>query len=107
MQSQEYGTVVAGEEPRVLQMTVYFVNGQTETFNIYNVSELGSPSQELRQDVRRFLREDWWTLHLLDQTVFIHTANVLKVEIKPRLEGFQGEGVFQEAERVTAFNRYR
>lgn len=107
MQSQEYDTVVAGEEPRVHQLTFYFVNGQTETFNIYNAAELGASAQELRQDVRRFLREDWWTLHLLDQTVFIHSSNVLKVEIKPRLESFQGEGVFQDAERVTAFNRYR
>ncbi len=107
MQSQEYDSVVAGEEPRVLQLTFYFVNGQTETFNIYTTAEADSPPQELRQDIRRFLREDWWTLHLLDQTVFIHTSNVLKVEIKPRLEGFQGEGVFQDAERVTAFNRYR
>jgi len=107
MQSQEQDTIVAGEEPRVLQLTFYFVNGQTETFNVYNATELGSTTQDLRQDVRRFLREDWWTLHLLDQTVFIHTQHVLKVEVKPTLEGFQGEGIFQDAERVTAFNRYR
>ncbi|WP_448561730.1 hypothetical protein [Trichothermofontia sp.] len=107
MQSQAYETAVAEEEPRVHQITFHFVNGQTETFNVYNATELGTSTQELRQDVRRFLREDWWTLHLLDQTVFIHSSNVLKVEIKPRLGGFQGEGVFQDAERVTAFNRYR
>jgi hypothetical protein len=42
------------------------------------------------------------TMHLFDRTVLICTAQVMKVEVKPPLSDLEGQGVFPEAQRVTA-----
>lgn len=87
------------------QITFYYTNGETETFNIYDPVEAGLLQQELQQEFRRFLEKHWWILHLPDQTVCVNTANILKIEIKPPINRVQGEGVFANAERVTALTR--
>ncbi|MBD1942200.1 hypothetical protein H6F50_07475, partial [Coleofasciculus sp. FACHB-712] len=54
---------------------------------------------------RRLLDKSWWILHLPEETVFINTANITKVEVKPPIPHLQGEDVFSNAQRVTALTR--
>ena len=87
------------------QVTFYFVNGQTESFNVFQ-PEYGSVTpQELQQKIVAFLDKPWCILHLPEQTLCINTANVLKVEMKPPMGEIQGEGVFSDVRRVTALSR--
>lgn len=88
------------------QLTFYYTDGQTESFNIYEpADEAVETRQEVRLEVRRLLEQHWWVLNLPEQTVLINTANVLKVEVKPPMPLFHGDGFFAHAERVTALNR--
>ena len=96
---------MAEDEGNFLQITFFYTNGETETFNIYDPVEAGLLEQELQQEFRRFLEKHWWILHLPDQTVCINTANILKLEIKPSINRIQGDGVFSTVERVTALTR--
>lgn len=93
--------------PEQVQLTFHYVNGQSESFLIYNDVEAGTTRQDLRQEMRRLLDGHWWILKLPEETVVINNANVLKVEIKPPLASLQGEGVLDNAERITALNRGR
>lgn len=92
-------------QPAHVQLTIYYINGQTESFNIYDPVEAGAIRQEVQQEMRRTLDQHWWILHLSEQTVYVNTANILKVEIRPSVNRIQGEGVFPNAERVTALSR--
>lgn len=88
------------------QLTFYYTNGQSESFNISVNPEEETP-QDFRLEIRHFLQKDWWILNLPEQTVMINVANVVKLEIKPVIQQIQGQGVFTNAERVTALNRAR
>ncbi|MBW4648445.1 MAG: hypothetical protein KME06_07060 [Kastovskya adunca ATA6-11-RM4] len=89
----------------VIQMTFHYTDGQSESFYIYDPPNIHDTAQELRQEVRHFLDKNWWILHLQEETVYINTAHVLKVEVKPAIPELQGEGVFSNAERITALTR--
>ncbi|HEY9624952.1 MAG TPA: hypothetical protein V6C78_31785 [Crinalium sp.] len=89
------------------QLTFHYVNGQTESFNVYPPIEDDGTQQTFQLEVRHLLRKDWWIVNLPEQTVFINVDNVLKVEVKPPMDQLQGEDVFSNAERVTALNRGR
>ncbi|QYO64083.1 hypothetical protein [Leptolyngbya sp. 7M] len=88
------------------QLTFYYLNGQTESFMIPAALE-DETRQDMRIEVRHILQKDWWILNLDEQTVMVNIANVVKVEVKPSLTQLQGEGIFSNAERVTALNRSR
>lgn len=88
----------------ITQITFHYLNGQSETFNLYEPIE-DSTAQGLQLEVRHLLQRDWWILHLQEQTVMVNIANVTKVEVKPSLTHLQGEGIFSDVERVTALNR--
>lgn len=87
------------------QLTFHYLNGQTESFNIYDLTE-DETQQDIQLEIKHLLQKEWWILHLPEQTVMINVANVTKVEVKPALEYVKGEGVFAQAERVTALNRH-
>lgn len=88
------------------QLTFHYLNGHTESFVVPDALE-DETRQDLRIEVRHILQKDWWILNLLEQTVMINISNVVKVEVKPSLTQLQGEGIFSNAERVTALNRGR
>lgn len=88
------------------QLTFYYLNGQTESFVVQDALE-DENRHDLRIEVRHILQKDWWILNLPEQTVMINITNVVKVEVKPTLTQLQGEGIFSDAERVTALNRGR
>jgi hypothetical protein len=88
------------------QFTFYYINGQSESFNVFEQTD--DPAlQGFPQEMRRFLEKEWWILNLPEQTVMINVANVVKVEIKPVMSQLHGEGIFNNVERVTALNRGR
>lgn len=92
-----------------VQITFHYLNGQSESFSILPPGSDGEPTtrQDIRQEMRRFLKEDWWVIQLMDETVFIKASNVLKVELKPPVASLEGEGILSHAQRVTALNRIR
>lgn len=92
-------------EDNLTQLTFHFVNGQTESYNIMQLADGSVNPLQLQQQIRHLLDKPWWIIHLPDQTICIHTANVLKVEVKPALPEVQGEAVFPDARRVTALTR--
>lgn len=81
------------------QITFYYVEGHTETFS------LAINPQQFQQELPNLLQQPWITFHLIDQTVCICTAKVTKIEIKPPINQMQGEGVFDNCQRVTALQR--
>lgn len=85
-----------------LQVKFYYMNGETETFNIYQDADTQLVQQDIQQEFRRFLDKDWWVLHLSDQTICVNAASILKIEITPPITRIQGEGVFSHAELVAA-----
>lgn len=89
------------------QITFHYMNGQSESFNVYGHLEDNAIQQSLQLEVRHLLQKDWWILNLPEQTVMINVDNVVKMEIKPPLDHLRGEDVFSNAERVTALNRMR
>jgi len=88
-----------------VQLTFYYVNGQTESYYVHDPIEANAIHQEVQQEMRRMLDQHWWVLHLAEQTVYVNTANILKVEIRPSVNRISGEGVFDNAERITALSR--
>ncbi|MBW4581292.1 MAG: hypothetical protein KME42_17120 [Tildeniella nuda ZEHNDER 1965/U140] len=87
------------------QITIYYLNGQTETYTFSQLADPAALEQEVQQEIRRILDKDWWFFHLADQTVCVNRANVSKIELKPAIAQIHGEGVFANAQRVTALNR--
>lgn len=83
----------------VTQVSFHYDNGQSESFNIPI-----SPS-EFKQQINLLLERPWLTLHLFDQTVFIYTSRIIKVEVKPALPEIVGVGVFPNCQRVTTMQR--
>jgi len=95
------------QESVYTQMTFHYMNGQSESFNLYAPIESDGSNQTLQLEVRHLLGKDWWIINLSDQTVFVNIDNVVKVEVKPAIDQLKGEDVFTNAERVTALNRSR
>lgn len=89
------------------QLTFYYIDGQTESFNVYTPIEEDGTEQTTQLEFRHLLRKDWWIVHLPEQTVFINVDKVVKVEMKPPIPELRGEDVFSNAERVTALSRAR
>lgn len=89
----------------LIQITFHFVTGQTESFNIVARADDSMTAQDLQQKIMRILDKPWCILNLPEQTICIKTAHVLKVEVKPCIRQLQGEGVFPDVRRVTAFAR--
>ncbi|MGG6297608.1 hypothetical protein ACQ4M4_24705 [Leptolyngbya sp. AN02str] len=87
------------------QITVHYINGTSESFNLYMPLQDDGTLQTTQLEVRHLLKKEWWIVNLQDQTLFINVDNVLKMEMKPPLTQLQGEDVFSNAERVTALNR--
>ena len=81
------------------EVTFYYINGESEAFDIPATPEA------FTEQLADLLNQPWITLHLIDQTVIIFTAQVFKVELKPPIVQLQGSGVFADAQRVTALNR--
>jgi hypothetical protein len=78
------------------EVTFYYVSGSTESY------EIPVSPEAFQQQLQTVLNQPWLTLHLFDRTVLICTAQVTKVEVKPPILAIQGEGVFPDAQRVTA-----
>lgn len=87
------------------QLIFHYVNGTSEAFNIYEPTDAAVTRQEQLQEVRRFLDQRWWVLHLPEETVCINVESVMKVEIKPAIHQLHGEGVFSNVQRMTPLNR--
>jgi hypothetical protein len=81
------------------QVTFYFDNGQSEAFNI------AVPAATFSQQLPQLLTQPMLTFHLIDQTVIIYTAKVIKIEVKPPISQIQGEGTFPNSQRVTTMQR--
>ncbi len=81
------------------QVTFHYVEGHTETFSI------PMPAQDFQEEVLHLLSQPWLTFHLVDQTVFICTARLVKVEVKPSIPELQGQGIFPNSMRVSTMQR--
>ena len=83
-------------EDSFTEVTFHYINGATEAF------ELAIAPEDFGQQLPDLLNLPWLTMHLFDRTVLICTAKIMKVEVKPDITQIQGQGVFPEAQRVTA-----
>jgi hypothetical protein len=83
-------------EDSFIEVTFHYQNGQAEGFDIPVTPEA------FQEQLQGLLEQPWLTLHLFDRTVLIRTAQVMKVEVKPPLAEIQGQGVFPDAQLVTA-----
>lgn len=83
------------------QVTFHYDNGQADTFVIPV-----APS-EFQKQITLLLERPWLVLHLFDETVFVCTNRLVKVEVKPPLSQMTGVGVFPNSQRATALNRGR
>lgn len=92
---------------QLLQVTFYYLNGQSESFTVPREPDEDETSQDVRMEFRHLLKQDWWVMQLEDQTVMVNMANVAKVEVRPSLVQQHGEGIFLNVERITALNRVR
>lgn len=88
-----------------IQVTFHYINGQTECFNILLHEDDALTVPELQQRILKNLEKPWCMLHLPEQTICVKTDSLLKIEIKPTLQEFHGEGVFSDVRRVTALSR--
>lgn len=88
-----------------LQITFHYTNGQTEAFNILLHEDNSLTAHELQQRILKHIEKPWCILHLPEHTICVNTENLLKVEMKPAMREFHGEGVFSDVRRVTALSR--
>ncbi|MBE9094417.1 hypothetical protein [Tychonema sp. LEGE 07203] len=98
MRAGSFGQLTQDKE-NTTQVTFHYVEGHTETFTI------PIPAQEFQEEVLPLLSQPWLTFHLVDQTVFICTARLVKVEIKPAIPQLQGQGIFSNSMRVSTMQR--
>jgi hypothetical protein len=87
------------------QITFHYINGQTESFMVPDPIDDDETRHDARIEVRHILQKDWWIVNLEEQSVLINIANVIKVEVKPAFSQLQGEGIFSNAQRVSALSR--
>jgi hypothetical protein len=83
-------------EESFTEVRFHYVSGESESFDIPVTPEA------FQAQLQGLLSQPWLTLHLFDRTVLICTAQVMKVEVKPPILEIQGQGVFPDAQRVTA-----
>ncbi|MEO8892251.1 MAG: hypothetical protein ABI417_12065 [Coleofasciculaceae cyanobacterium] len=83
-------------EDNLTQVTFYYLNGQSEAF------DLSLTPEDFAAQLPGLLNQSWLTLHLFDRTILICTAKIMKVEVKPDNPQILGEAAFLEAQRVTA-----
>lgn len=88
-------------QAEVTQATFHYDTGQSDSFMIPIAPE------EFQKQINLLLERPWLILHLFDETVFICTNRIVKVEVKPSLSQMTGIGVFANCQRVTALNRSR
>ncbi len=93
------GSFATMQQNRVTEVTFYYVDGAHESFTI------PIAPTTFEQQLPQLLQKPWLTFHLLDQSVLISTARIMKIEVKPSLSQLQGEGVFFDCQRVTALSR--
>jgi hypothetical protein len=87
MQSQELPV------PDTFTITLRFVNGQSRKFRMKpDPARVNSP-QQMKQTIRRFLKEGWWIIESAEQTYFINSALVTSFDLTPPTEILEGEGV--------------
>ncbi|MEG3975255.1 hypothetical protein QT970_11605 [Microcoleus sp. herbarium8] len=98
MRAGSFGQLTQDKE-NTTQVTFHYVEGNTETFTI------PIPASEFQEEVLQLLNQPWLTFHLVDQTVFICTARLIKVEIKPAIPELQGQGIFSNSMRVSTMQR--
>ena len=98
MRAGSFGKLTHDKE-NTTQVTFHYVEGHTESFTI------PMPAQEFQEEILNFLNQPWLTFHLNDQTVFICTARLVKVEVKPPLSELQGQGIFPNSQRFTTMQR--
>ncbi|MBE9123119.1 MULTISPECIES: hypothetical protein [Microcoleaceae] len=98
MRAGSFGQLTQDKE-NTTQVTFHYVEGHTETFTI------PIPASEFQEEVLQLLNQPWLTFHLVDQTVFICTARLIKVEIKPAIPELQGQGIFSNSMRVSTMQR--
>ncbi len=87
------------DKEHTTQVTFHYVEGHTESFTI------PMPAPEFQKEVLNLLSQPWLTFHLADQTVFICTARLVKVEVKPAIPDLQGQGIFSNSLRVSTMQR--
>lgn len=93
------GSFASMQAQTTTEVTFYYENGETDTLKI------PLPAQQFQEQLPQVLKQPWLTFHLMDETVTIATAKIMKIEIKPPIAGYQGEGVFANCEMVTALQR--
>ncbi|MGF1513961.1 MAG: hypothetical protein ACFB5Z_09745 [Elainellaceae cyanobacterium] len=87
------------------EITVHFLDGRNESYTVYDPVEEGHQGFQAR--VQKMLEQDWWILHLSDQTVMLNLSNVIKIEVRPSVSNLQGEAVLKNVDRATALRRGR
>ncbi|WP_071516005.1 hypothetical protein [Geitlerinema sp. PCC 9228] len=87
------------QSPNTTQVTFHYTDTQAETFNVPI-----SPDQ-FYQQLDAAASQNWLVLHLFDQSITIRMQHLVKVEIKPAIAELTGQGVFPNAERMTALKR--
>ena len=98
MRAGSFGKLTPDRE-NTTQVTFHYVEGHTETFT------LPMPAREFQELVLNLLNQPWLTFHLNDQTVFICTARLVKLEVKPPIPELQGQGIFPNSQRVSTMQR--
>lgn len=86
--------------PPSFQLTFHAVSGERKSFNIQPALNPNITVQDIRQEIRRSLKEDWWSLKTPERTIFINPGNVLTVDLTPPVEVLEGEG-FPHTELAT------
>ncbi|MBO9999952.1 MAG: hypothetical protein J7641_13315 [Cyanobacteria bacterium SID2] len=81
------------------QVTFSYENGHEESFSI------PMTPQAVYQQLQLAMDSPLLTFHLLDRSVTIRFDRVLKVEIVPPFPEMQGDGIFPNAQIVTAMRR--
>ncbi|MCT7971995.1 hypothetical protein [Laspinema olomoucense] len=81
------------------EVTFYYENGHTDSFKV------PVPGAQFQQQLPQLLAQPWITFHLIDNTIMVSTAKVVKVEINPPIPELQGPGVINNGERVTTMQR--
>ncbi|OAB59587.1 hypothetical protein AY600_03110 [Phormidium willei BDU 130791] len=81
------------------QITFHYENGGEESFSV------PLTAQQVYQQLQLAIDSPLLTFHLYDRSVTIRFDRVLKVEVFPAFPEVQGDGVFSEAQVVTAMRR--
>ncbi len=81
------------------EVTFYYENGQSDSFKV------PVPGPQFQEQLPQLLAQPWITFHLVDSTVIVCTTKIIKVELTPPIPEMQGQGVVNNAEKVTTMQR--